>query len=561
MRHLRPIRALAAVLLTAVTLSVAAPFVTSATAATNPPITVTATSPSTSSLKVSWSAAAGVGSAGWSIHLKDSAGRTWPGTSACVTCRTATIEGLPAGMRFDIQVVGYGTTPAGLGATVGTVQAGSCAGVTGSCVTVASTRGADVRHNAQGFLHGTTSATNMDKVDALDPQSWRIAAANFQRFARARQVGGAITVLMSDPWRGWADSHGMVGQNPWADWNKYREFITSTVQFHQSAGMVPEYWEVQNEPDYATQYTADQPATRALILEQYRVAHDAIRAVLPNARILGPSLSQYRFSEPVQPIDLRSFLDFAKANGLQFDIAWHEIGNSQPATLAGDPRSIVSHVDTVRAAIADRGLTDVRIHINEYGAAWNFDQPGVRVGYMAALETAGVDVAGVACWPIVSGATSFDTCFSEPGLLDGLLSPLGLETDTYAVHKAYAALSGRRVQTATTDTWTSAIAAADTQGTVRALVGRHQSCTLAVDQGCHAGIAPAPAGAPVTLALQMSCATRYTLTVQLVGNVHNALPGSPLTVLTSSGRRCNSSKVALPALTDGSAYLVTATPR
>jgi hypothetical protein len=380
MRPTRPFRSLAAILTTAVALSVAAPFITSADAATNPPITVTATSPSTSSLKVTWSAPAGTGTGGWVIYLKDSAGRAWPGTSACITCRSATLDDLVAGMRYDITIVGYGTTPIALGTGVGTVQAGSCAAVGGTCVTVSSARGASVSHNAQGFLHGTSSSTSTAKVDALDPQSWRIPARSYAPFVRARQAGGTVTALLSDAWRYWADTHGLVGQNPWADWTKYQEFVVSTVQLHQSLGLLPEYWEIQNEPDHALAYTDSQPETRALVLEQFRVAHDAIRSVLPNARIVGPSLSQFIFADATRTLDLRSFLDFVKANGLRFDLAWHELGHSSPASIAGDPRAVVSHVDTARAALADRGLTDVRIHINEYGAAWNFDQPGVRVG-------------------------------------------------------------------------------------------------------------------------------------------------------------------------------------
>ncbi len=531
-----------------------------AEAATNPPVTVAASSPSTSSLKLTWSAPAGVGSAGWSIHLKDAAGRTWPGTQACKACRSTVVDGLLAGMRYDVTIVGYGTSPVGLGKTVATVQAGTCAGVTNTCVSVGSGTVGPTTHVAQGFLHGTTVKTDMEKVSALEPQAWRIAAGDFARFGRARQVGGDITVLLSDPWRGWADKHGMVGQNPWGDWAKYREYITAVVNFHISAGMVPEYWEVQNEPDWDKQYTSATPATRALILEQYRVAHDAIRSVIPDARIVGPSLSIYRLGDPGAPVDLVSFLDFAKANGLQFDVSWHELGNGQPGTITGDPHSVISHVDSVRAAIADRGLTDVQIHINEYGAEWHFDQAGSHVGYMAALETAGVHIANTACWNVTHLGTSYGTCFADPGLLDGLLSPVGGETDTYAVHEAYAQMDGQRTQTATNDVWTSALAARDAGGTVRGLIGRHQSCTLVIDAGCHAGLAPAPVGKTVTLALAMPCNGKYVLRAQLIANVHSALPSLPTTVLSKTVR-CGSTKDTLPALTDGSAYRFTATPR
>jgi len=561
MVRIRPLRS-GLLLLVALAIGIGAPFATpSAQAATSIPITVKATSPSPSSLKITWSAPTGVGSAGWAVVLKDSAGRTWPPTAACKGCRASVIEGLLAGKRYDVTVIGYGTNPVGLGTTSGTVQAGSCTGVVGTCVHIGTTKMTPVTHVGQGLLHGTTVTSDLQKAAALQPRSWRIAAGDLDRFARARQIGGSITALMSDPWKGWAARNGLAGKNPWADWDKYRQFIVGTVQFHISTGMVPDYWEIQNEPDYPGQYSADQPATRALILQQLQVAHDAIRSVLPNARIVAGSLAQFRFNDAAAPVDLGAIADHAKANGLRFDLAWHEIGNGQPGTLTGDPRSTIAHVDTVRAGLVDRGLTDVRIHINEYGAAWNFDQPGAHVGYLAALETAGVDVASMACWPVLTDGVAFDTCFSDPGLLDGLVSPLGLETDTYAVHKAYAAMAGSRLQTATTDTWTSAISTVDAAGVVRSLVGRSESCTLAVDQGCHTGLAVAPLGTPVTLALKVSCTSTYTLQVQLIANGSNSLGATPTTVVSSTKTCGTNAKVLLPALTDGSAYSVVATPR
>lgn len=532
-----------------------------ARASTTSPIDVKATSASTSSIDVTWSAASTVGTAGWSIHLTDSAGRTWPGTAACKDCRAATIDGLLAGMQYKVQVVGYGGTPIGLGSTTVTVQAGSCAGVGGSCVTIGSGEGDPISHVAQGILHGTTVKSDLEKAAALNPKSWRIAAGDFARFARAREIGGSITALLSDPWAGWAERHGMAGQNPWGDWDKYREYVAGVVRYHISAGMLPDYWEVQNEPDYATQYTASPAASRALILEQFKVAHDAIRSVLPEARIVGPSLSQYRYGDPAAPIDLVSFLDFVDANDLQYDVAWHELGNSLPGTITGDPKSTVSHVQSVRAAIADRGLTDVEIHINEYGARWHFDQPGSHVGYMAALETSDVHVANMACWPITDAGTTYSTCFSDPGLLDGLITPLGLESDTYAVHEDYAAMVGRHVQTSTTDMWTSATSARDSEGTVRSLIGRHESCTVVVDAGCHAGLKVAPAGQPVTIALDMACRGNYDVRVQLIANVPNSVPALPATVAAKRMKCGSAGMIKLPALTDGSAYSVVADPR
>jgi hypothetical protein len=491
--------------------------------------------------------------------VADSQGRSWGKRTACIDCRSTLVDGLAAGMRYRLSIIGWGTT-----ATVGltldvTMPAGACAGVTGTCVAVGSQTREAAAHAAQGFVFGMTDRTNVDLVKNLSPRSWRIAPHTPDSFTRARSMGGDITLVLSDSWPAYASQNGLPGANPWADWSQYATFVTSTVKRHVALGMLPEYWEVQNEPDGKGIYTSGSPATRALVLEQYKVAHDAIRSVVPDARIVGPSLSMFRYRDAAAVIDLVSFLDHAAANGLRFDLAWHENGNNALGQFEGDAKSLIGHVDMARQLVADRpSLSDVRVLINEYSAPWNFDQPGATVGYMAALETAGVDGSNRSCFPLPVLGLLYDTCFSQPGLLDGLLLPDGSKADTYAVHQAYAAMTGPRLQASTTDRSTSALSAID-GGTVRALIGRHQSCTALLDSGCPVGWLPALLGTPVTVKLPCRGTDAHRVRVELVTD--SAPVAAVAATVLSKTFKCSRGAltVKLSGLADGSVYSVVST--
>ena len=558
-RAVRPVVALLAALLVLGSLGVA-PLPTARASAATPTIAVTATSTSTSALEVRWVPSAGYSAQAWSLNvLEDASGRSWGQRTACKDCRSTVIDGLSAGVAYRIVVIGWGDTVAS-GEARATVSSASCAGVTGTCVTVGAGTRPAAAHVGQGFLFGTTAATDMAAVTALAPRSWRIAPHTPDSFARARAAGGDITLILSDSWRAYVKDNGLLpGTNPWDDFAAYRAFVTSTVRRHINLGMLPEYWEVQNEPDGNNIYGLLSPATRPLVLEQHRVAHDAIRALLPDARIVGPALAKFRYRDALATVDLESFVDFAASNGLRFDIAWHENGNNVLGQYDGDPKSLVGHVDMVRQLIADRpALGQPRILINEFGAPWNFDQPGASVGYLAALETAQVSGANRACFPIRVGLTTYSTCHSEPGLLDGLLLPDGSKADNYLVHQAYAAMTGARLQTSTTDRSTSALSAQD-GGTVRTLVGRHQSCTQGANQGCPLLWKPGQTGTALTVKLPCADGGTYDVRVERIDDLAPTA-ATAITVLASK-MTCSGGalSVKLPGLADGAVYSVVST--
>jgi hypothetical protein len=268
--------------------------------------------------------------------------------------------------------------------------------------------------------------------------------------------------------------------NPWESWEEYRAFVTGVVQWHLFHGLVPDFWEIQNEPDQRQWYptpVAGMEPTRERVLQQFQVAHDAIRSVLPDAKIVGPSVGTF---DPIPGalVDLVSFLDAAAARDLRFDVlAWHEAGGDCGAACDGGPRGVVHHMATLRGLLAQRpSLGHPDVHINEFAGPYNFHKPGSMVGYFAAFAESGVDRAGASCWNAVydGSGRSYNGCFYDPGTMDSLLMPNGATpTATWWVWSAYAAMTGQRVAATSSLPDSSVLATVSPTGAIDLLIGRH----------------------------------------------------------------------------------------
>jgi Fibronectin type III domain len=564
-RRFPRVAALVALLIALVgaTLVLAAP---SANAATLP-ITVTATSPAPSTVEVRWTNPSKAPTQPWAIFIANANDGSYYGVrTASIGERSIRVTGLTAGRSYQFTVQAPSGTDVIRGVGTGTAQLAKCAGVSGPCVHAGITDGT-ATGVGQGFIFGLTENTPQSALTALQPQSWRVRSGRFNEFDLAREAGGDITLLLSAGWNQYKSQLPPPRpENPWDNWTIYRNFVIQTVRGHVQNGRVPEYWEIQNEPDNAwVFYSQTTPATRPLVLEQFRVAHDAIRSELPNARIVGPSLMKFRFNEPGAVLDIVSFLDFAVANGLRFDLSWHELGADAFGQPAGDPRATLEHVDIARQLIADRPalssptLGAPRILINEYGAPWSIDQPGATVAYLAALETAAVQGANRGCFDITVGTIgAVDTCFDPAGLLDGILLPSGIKTDNYWVHEAYATMKGTKLGTAITDRAMSALATVGSDGTLRALVGRHQSCSQAINEHCANGSSTSSPLSATTFVADRPSGT-YAVVVKLVADTVGA--SVPVTVLATTVKTAKDGtvKVTLPPAPDGGAFIITVT--
>lgn len=445
--------------------------------------TATATVASPTQITITWPAP-GVTVTKWVVLASRSADGAIVGMqTVCGTCTSATFGYLSPATTYRFAVAGLGSPSGTIWAsrTATTATDALCAGVAQACAAVDATRAvAPATGVGLGLLRGLTTRTSADSVAPLSLNYHRLGAWEPIPFAAARQAGGQIDVVLSDAWPRYAQATFGRQLNPWENWDGYQRFVVGIVQWHLDHGLVPDYWEIQNEPDQPAWYRTvmvGQGPTEARVLQQFAVAHDAIRSVLPDAKIVGPSVGSF---DPMSGavISMTSFLDFAARNGLRFDvIAWHELGGDCGGGCDGGPRGVAQHVATLRSYLAQHpSLGQPELHVNEFGGPLTVGDPGYAVGYLAGMAAADVTKGASACWPVVYGDRSYDGCYYDPGTLDSLLTPDGTSpTASWWVWRSYAQMTGERVASTVSQPDMSVHATKAADGSVSMLLGRHAS--------------------------------------------------------------------------------------
>ena len=257
-------------------------------------------------------------------------------------------------------------------------------------------------------------------------------------YPRLRSLGVRhVQYLLSDD-----STYGWMGGWPGdgGDWSAWEKTVAADVAEVQAAGAKVEY-DIWNEPDS----TGFWKRSQAQYLETWKRTVLLVRRLDPGAEIVGPSESDFHEAW------MKEFLLFAKANNVLPDIvSWHELTCDLPYGQIG------AHVDFVKKTLRENAIPIERISINETVGENVHDIPGIIVGYMAALEKAGVESAARSCWE------------ERPGIFNGANNSLdGLLTDpekqprgAWWVYKAYADLAGTLVETRT-DTAVNALASFD----------------------------------------------------------------------------------------------------
>jgi hypothetical protein len=429
---------------------------------------------------------------------------------------------------------------------------------TGSaCVTIDATKAlGPVDLVAQGLLFGVDSSSDPAIVNALRPTSWRVSGPG-PTFTAARSSGAAVTDILSNLWY---DTHGGAHPTaPWQNWSAYDTWLRQTVTAAVQSGQLPDYWEIQNEPD--GWYQSIPPETTAQALHQYGLAATIIRSIDPTAKIEGPSLLGF-FDTPGQPtLDMKSFLDYVSVNHLPLDaISWHEVIGS---AVAHNPSVVIAHVAAARGLLSHYpSLAHLPVFINEYSGNDSHLIPGWAVGWIAAIEQAGVAEATRACWhePDYLGQPIAEC---NEGGLDGLLQPgSGLPQDLYWVHWIYAQMTGTRIWTASSDRDISAYATYDAaSGKIQVLLGRHASCTAAVRTDCTQPASATPS--PKRVTVQVKTPRGWVEALVSSGRIANT-PGPMLAPSPSVDGVFPASQVTVDvggpsAVADGDAYGLTIT--
>jgi len=265
-------------------------------------------------------------------------------------------------------------------------------------------------------------------VDGLD--------APAGRYPLFEELGAWYVLMVSNLW-GYPPTNFRDNGPPGDNLVAFEALVTGLAQKVKASGLERVIFDVWNEPD-AENFS---PGNEDDLFRVFQVAEQAIRAVLPDALISGPSFATYNFER------IRRFLDFCLQADCRVNVlSWHELlGQGSLDDPGYDISEVADHLREARQAFLDdpryAPLELQQIQINEYLGRPDQYRPGEIVAYLSALEAGGADAAAKTCWQREDGSSV--NCFN--GSLDGLFSPESSDTlAPWWVYRAYAnAVAGR----------------------------------------------------------------------------------------------------------------------
>ncbi|MBI1214855.1 MAG: hypothetical protein GC185_03435 [Alphaproteobacteria bacterium] len=185
-----------------------------------------------------------------------------------------------------------------------------------------------------------------------------------------------------------------------------------------------------SEPDL----NAFENVTPDQIYDLMKDEYALVKKIRPGVKIVGPSVAGFK------PDVFAQLLERTGADNIHFDaLSWHELGD--------DPRAVMQDVVAMRTLLAQYPQACKpecpEIHINEYEGENRTLVPGNAVGWLQALEQAGVDEANRACWGGDMGSPiHYQSCWHG---FSGLLMPDGVTPQPlYWVYWSYAEMTGAR---------------------------------------------------------------------------------------------------------------------
>lgn len=513
-------------------------------------------------LSVAWTPGAGPLPTGATVLLWSQTSQgSWQyltDTTCTAGCRSVTFRYLQFARNYAAAVwvsnasgtaAGVGSSPVFLQNTCG---AGLCINVDTS-QPVQAAAGQD-----SGILHSVYSNPTEDsRLAQIGASMWRSSwygdpGNNVPRWSVVQNQHVPTTFILSDKW--WQDTNDGTA-TPWDNWDTYRNWVVASIQQVLGSGLKVDYWEVYNEPDHMTTdyYPGAQAAsvTPDRLLTQFLVSYNAIKSVLPNANIIGPSMSVWAENPTSNSFSMPQFLNYAATNQLSLSaVSWHLNG--------GAPQNIQDQVGEARALISSLpSLGSPKIFINEFEPEALQRIPGWDVEYLAALTNARVDSAGRSCWA--------GDCWQP--VLDGLLASDGSSTlPDFWVRAAYGQMSGTMVAASATSDSAGVLASLNSAGSqVSVLLGYGVGCVQ--DPRCAAVAPTAYLAAPLPTQLTV----KVPWTTGHVAVSETRIPGASISpmaspasqamgtfpiVSTSAGAEVN---VSVGSLADGDAWSVTLT--
>jgi hypothetical protein len=300
---------------------------------------------------------------------------------------------------------------------------------------------------ASGFLWGITATEPSDDLlFSLKPRLYRSRVTpwgegtGIPAMQRMALFGARIQVVLSDEYalqfpgrtiyRMTNEDFGYPSIRKWpgddGDFDLWERVIQYNFDRIEAAGLEVE-WDVWEEPNYKGWWGA----SKRQFFETWKRAHQKLRSLDPDARIVGPSINRF------DPDYLEAFLLFAKEHDVLPDVlSWHEI------IVEHSPASIPTHTAKIRAFMEANDIEIEEIDINEYVSHDRMTDPGMHAWYLANLDKAGVTGAAKATWLETDTGIYNATTPS----LGGLLTHDDLQPRaTWWVFRAYADITGRIV--------------------------------------------------------------------------------------------------------------------
>ena len=325
-----------------------------------------------------------------------------------------------------------------------------------------------------------------DSLAALRPGFWRIGS--FDLYPAVARFSPKVAMSLQGLY---FKRHGSFGVRPWqrgeAGVDEWRRFCAEQVRLSKQRGVRVDYWEVWNEPDNPQFH-----GSWSELLELYRSAINSVHSVDPNARVVGPNITDFDRSFSCRPDDRCTPPDQPQTRGAPhkglFDflhdlsrppyqvrldaISWHEFE---------EPAQVVRDAERLRKFLSDPGRFDTpyraELHLAEYQNSITHVLPGFAVGFIDAAERARLSWITRSCWDVAEpGAENWSTC--HEGLNGLYLRNLRGKQVSYYVYEAYARIAGRdrsiaRVATHSSSPYVSALAGVEPDGTALALIGVH----------------------------------------------------------------------------------------
>ena len=302
-------------------------------------------------------------------------------------------------------------------------------------------------HRASGFLSSiSVTSPPPEMVRPLKPRTFRLTMKRVGNLSTPmalydrlhNRLDAEIHVILDGAFRARIRPK-CVGDD--GDWKPWEVFVEQAVTESKQKGY-RFHWDIWNEPNvdnwgkYPDQLPDGEKTKR--FFEAWKRAWRKIKAVDPDAVIVGPSNSSYRLGKKYRLFTVEEFLLFAQREQVLPDVlSWHEFYETR----------LVSDVARARAFLKKQEIDIRKISIGEYGGRSQHTLAGTFVHYFANLERASVDSAIRAC-----SVDQNDKSTCSFASLDGLLTNPELKPrSTWWVYKAYADIEGNLVSVTGSD--------------------------------------------------------------------------------------------------------------